>query len=181
MEQIYRITVRNASKKPIILYERSGAPLGMLEAGEEIVLETPVASNIYSRWNSVTFNDTGVSLTENPSWARPTGRWVLECINRDGLDLEERLISGKQVLLPRNIPRLVEVEVADPLAHFSRMEVKATTERKKDPYMPGYWVRERIVRDCYEDRSEEELLEIENTLFKIEAELKKTTDVVEHV
>jgi len=181
VEQTYTVVLKNDSKKPVVLYERSGVPLGMLAPGEEQTIETPVAEVIYARWTLVRFLEGGeVQLTENPDWPKPTGRWVLEVVNRDGLDLEERFISGKRVLLPRNIPRLVEVEVADPLAQYVRMEIRRVQERRQSPIFPDYNTFVDVLKDEYIDRPESEIQELAIELEKLATSIEEV-EHVEHV
>jgi len=177
VEQIYTVVLKNDSKKPAVLYERSGAPLGILAPGEEQVIETPVAEVIYARWTLVRFLEGGeVELIENPLWEKPKGRWVLELINRDGLALEERFVGGKRVLLPRNIPRLVEVEVADPLAQYVKMEIKFVRETRPSSIFPDYNTFVDVLKDIFIDRPEEELQELAIELEKLATSIEE----VEH-
>ena len=173
MEQIYTVVLKNESKKPVVLYERSGAPLGMLAPGEELVIETPVAEVIYAPWTLVRFVEGGeVRLEENPAWPKPQGRWVLEVVNHDGLDLEERLISGKRVLLPRNIPRLVEVDMNDPLAQYVKMEIREVQERRPSSFFPEYNEFVMVLKDVYLDRPESELQDLAIELEKLATDVE---------
>jgi len=177
MEQTFTTVIKNESKRPVVLYERSGVPLGILAPGEEQTIETPIAEVIYARWTLVRFLEGGeVQLTENLDWPKPKGRWTLEVVNRDGLDLEERFIGGKRVLLPRNIPRLVEVEVADPLAQYVKMEIRQVQERRQSPVFPDYNTFVDVLKDEFIDRPESELQELALALEKL-----LDSDVIEHV
>jgi len=169
MEQTFKTTIRNErEKEPVALYERNGSTLALLMPGQERVLESWNPETIYARWISVVFVEGGeVQLTENSDWPRPEGRWLLTAINVEGRSCETRIIGGKEIVMPRGIPRLCAVELGDPLSGYSRLEIRQVMERADHGWFAGYSVKRMVVKDVLVDRPQEELEELEHEIKEL--------------
>jgi hypothetical protein len=161
MELIFKTTIKNErEKEAVVLYERNGSTMGFLMPGEERILETWNPETIYSRWTAVTFVEGGeVRLVESPDWPRPDGRWLLEALNVEGRAVEYRIIGGREVILPRGIPRLCPLDLDDRMIGYARMEIRQVLERQESSLFPGYQVKRQVIQDIFIDRSPEELQE----------------------
>ncbi len=176
MERTFTTTFRNLRQSEgVILYERNGAVLKLLQPGETFEVETWNPQTIYARWTEVDFLEGGdIRFTENQYWPRPQG-WTIEAINIDGKPVEYRIIGGREVTLPRGVPRLVELTLDAREIVYSRMEIKRVTERQPSALFPGFVARREFLQDVYVDKTEAEL---EQVRAAIEAEQKHGANVV---
>ena len=173
-ETIYQTTVRNERKAGIILWERTGQGMGMLAPGESVTLNAWNADTPYSPFSEIIYkNDSVVELKENPLWEKPKGRWICTVLNRDGREMERRIIAGREMVLLRSIPVQVVTPCDDPWAAYSAMTIQEVREREEHPWFSGYSTFSWKLRDVFIDRTEAELEEIA-------AELEKLLDI-EHV
>jgi hypothetical protein len=173
-EQIFKTTIRNTRKTGVILWERTGQGMGFVAPGESVTLESWSSETPYSPYEEIIYkNDAIVELKENPLWPKPQGKWICTVINRDGREMERRIICGREMVLLRGIPIQVVTPCDDPWAVFSRMEIQEVRERGEHSQHSGYSTFSWRLKDVFTDRTESELEEIA-------AELEKLLDI-EHV
>ena len=122
----------------------------------------------YSAFEEIIYkNDAIVELKENPLWPKPQGRWLLTALNRDGREMERRIVCGREMVLLKGIPRQVATPCDDPWAIFSRMEIQEVRERGEHPLHSGYSTFQWKLRDVFTDRSSAEIEEIAIELEKL--------------
>jgi len=174
-EIIYRTTVRNERKTGIVLWERTGQGMGFVAPGESITLNAWNADTPYSPFEEIVYkNDTIVELVENPLWPKPQGRWLLTALNRDGREMERRIVCGREIVLLRGIPIQVVTPPDDPWAVYSAMTIQEVREREEHSWFPGYSTFSWKLKDIFTNRPEAEL-------EAIAAELEKLLDIEHHV
>ena len=176
-EQIFKTTIRNERKGGIVLWERTGQGMGIVAPGESIMLNGWNPDTPYSAFEEIIYkNDAIVELKENPLWPKPQGRWLLTALNRDGREMERRIVCGREMVLLKGIPRQVATPCDDPWAIFSAMTIQEVRERGEHSLHSGYSTFSWKLQDVFTDRSQAEIEEIA-------AELEKLLDieVIEHV
>jgi hypothetical protein len=173
-EQIFKTTIRNERKTGVVLWGRNGQGMGMVAPGDSVTLNAWNPDTPYSAFVEIIYkNDSVVELVENPFWEKPKGRWLLTALNRDGREMERRIIAGREMVLLKGIPIQVVTPCDDPWAIYSRMEIQEVRERGEHSQHSGYSTFSWKLRDVFTDRSEAELDELA-------AELEKLLDI-EHV
>jgi hypothetical protein len=173
-EQTFITVVRNERKTGVVLWERTGQGMGIVAPGSSITLNAWNADTPYSPYEEIIYkNDSVVELKENPLWPKPQGRWLLTALNRDGREMERRIVCGREMVLLRGIPIQVATPCDDPWAVYSTMEIQEVRERGEHPLHSGYSTFQWKLRDVFTDRSEAEL-------EAIAAELEKLLEL-EHV
>jgi len=168
-ETVYSCLIRNQRKAGAICYDRLGNVIAVLAPGQETTLDSWTPDALYAPWAEVVFKADGtVETRANPLWPRPQGKWILAVENRDGRDCERRLIGGAEVVLPKGLPRLFELQVDDPLAIYFRMEIKSVLCRRPSVEWSGYTEFFDAVKDIYFDRDEKALEILAQELEKLE-------------
>ena len=170
----FKTVLRNERKNPLIVYERWGAFLSIWP-GNTRTIETDDPLGMYAPYDRVTWLDSGeVKLESRSGWRFPLkGRWTITCLNLHGGEPEHRIIGGVDVLLPRGIPRTVEVPLMDPLVVFKSLTIKRIPVEEPSARHPYDLSVHRELRDMFENRDKAELDEIERL---VEAEQAKATE-----
>jgi len=155
----------NHRKETIPIYEGRQI-LCWLGRAETISLECLSSSGTYSRWDSVIFKEGEVELHVRDFWREPDrGPWVVEFLNVDGGELEERIAGGNFVSLPKGIPILVGLDISDySLIRAKRIEIRSQGERVKSEKYPGYFRIEMRLKDIVIERDEAELKKIDTII-----------------
>jgi len=167
----FKTVVRNEGKNPLVVYERFG-PLLSIWPGNERTIETDDPEGMYAPFDRVTWLESGeVKIERRPGWKEPLkGRWTIKCLNLHGKAVEERGIGGSVVVLPRGIPRTVEVQLLDSMVIFKSLAIKSVAVNEPNPRHPHYLSTRHEVKDVFEDRDKDELDEIQRL---VEAEQNK--------
>jgi len=167
-EIIYQTIIRNERRAGIILWERNGRGMAMVAPGSSVTLNAWNADTPYSPYLEIIYkNDSVVELVENPEWPKPQGRWLLTALNRDGREMERRIVCGREIVLLRGIPIQVVTPPDDPWAVFSRMEIQEVRERGEHSQHSGYSTFSWKLKDVFTDRSSAEIEEIAAELEKL--------------
>lgn len=173
-ERTFKTILCNERKtKGIILWDRTGNSLGILPPGCSRTMESWNPETLYAPFSEVTWKEDGsVSQVPNPEYPSPKSRWLLKVLNRDGAEVERRIISHREVVLPRGFERTFELSPEDPMAVYSRMVLVRVAERSIEPNLifPEYSRFKTVVKDKFIDRPESELKELE-------AELKRLSEI----
>jgi hypothetical protein len=170
MDEItYRTTIRNESKKGVVLWQRTGAGMGFVAPGKSITLESWNKDAPYSPYEEVIYkNDNVVELKENPLWPKPNSKWHLTALNRDGRAMETRIVCGHELVLLKGIPVTVVTPCDDPWAVYLAMTIQLARVRegvnKEYPEYSSFCWR---LQDTFTDRPESELLELDEELKKL--------------
>jgi len=174
MDTSFKTVLRNERKDPVTIYERWGLFLSIWP-GNTRTIETDDAEGMYAPYAAVTWLQSGeVKVEHRSGWREPVkGRWTIRCLNLHGHEAEHRIIGGADVLLPRGIPRTIEVPLLDPLVVFKSLTIKRVPVEEPSARHPHYLSVHYELRDLYEDRDEAELDEIQRL---IEAEQAKAAN-----
>ncbi len=170
-EITFRTVLRNDRKtKGVVLWDWRGNSLGILEPGKERTIESWNPQTLYAPYSEVIFKEDGeIETVPNPEFPAPKGRWLLRVLNKDGGDLERRIINHREVVLPKGYERTFELSPEDPLAVYSRMELVRVLERSAEANLtfPEYSRFKMVVKDKFINRSESELKELEAELKRL--------------
>ena len=168
VEQTFATAIRNERKTGVTLWEARGSALMILGPGQSIAIETWNPDTMFAPFSIVTYKEDGtVDLVPNPDYPATKFKWLITCWNRDGKDLQRRIIGGREVVLPKGFRRTFELEVNDPLAIYNRMEIKEVMERTPSPQFADYNEFNWELRDVFYDRPEPELKELASELEKL--------------
>jgi hypothetical protein len=175
-EQTYETVIKNErTKVGVVVWDHRGSGMMVLGPGQTETIETWNPETLFAPFSSVTYKEDGtISTTPNPAYPAPKSKWLLTIINLDGRDPQRRIIGGREVCLPKGLARIFEIEVDDPMAVYSRMEIKVVRVCTPSPMFPDYNEFFDEVKDIYFDRSEDELK-------LLAAELEKLATDVEEV
>ncbi len=168
----YETLIRNNRRTPVDLHEGRGI-IATLEPDSEITLVANDPRATYARYSSVTFEPDGeMSYKERAVWEEPEldSRWVLECLNQSGAELETRVIAGRGVDLQRGIVQRIPLQVTDPQVVFKSLTLRMELVWVPSPSFPNYWIKVPKLVEATEPRSQAELAEIEAELAKIVSE-----------
>ena len=168
---IFKTTLRNERKNPLVIYERWG-PMLSIWPGNTRTIETDDPEGMYAAFDKVTWLESGeVKIEHRAGWkGLVKGRWTISVLNLQGKAVEERLIGGVVAVLPRGIPRTLEVPFGDPLVVFKSLTIKRVEVDEPNPRHPHYLSTRHEVKDVFEDRDKDELDEIQRL---VEAEQNK--------
>ncbi len=173
-EVTFKTLLKNERKTGVVLWDRFGSGIGLLGPGQSRTLEQWTPEALYAPFSEVFFKADGtVETTANPSFPPPKSRWTLRVLNRDGAELERRIIGHREVVLPHGLERTFGLRPEDSMAVYSRMEVRRVMERSEESEnseFPGYSKFRPVLKDIFIDRPEAELVELE-------AELKRLSEV----
>jgi hypothetical protein len=159
------------------------------------VIESWKPSTTWARWSEVVFRKDGrVDLVENPTWQNPwrDHPWTIELVNEDASE-EESLavllpnpaVDGPEsyVRVQRGIPRIIPLNLWDPLTKFSKIIWHA--KEMKIP-IPGtkYITRRVEVTKEYVPRSKADLKRLlkarkEEEMARLAEESRKMMERVE--
>jgi len=172
-EQTYETLIRNERKTGIVLWDHRGSGMMILGPGQTEVLETWNPETLFAPFSSVVYREDGtIETTPNPNFPAPKSRWLLVVLNRDGHDPERRIISHREVCLPKGLARTLELETDDPMAQFARMEIREVREAKPSSLFQDYNEFFDELKDVYFDRPEAELQELAIELEKLATEIE---------
>ena len=166
-EKTFITVLRNERKTGVVLWDRFGSGIGVLGPGQSRRLEAWTPEALYSPWAEVTFHEDGtVTQVPSPDYPPPKSRWTLRVLNRDGAEVERRIIGHREVVLPKGLERTFALPPEDSMAVYGRMEIRRVVARSDEanPDWPQYSSFRRIVKDVFTDRSAAELLELEAEL-----------------
>jgi hypothetical protein len=170
MPETFETRVWNKRKEPVQVYDKDGSMVAVVLPDEISIIESANKKTLLSPYSEVIFREDGeVSLTPRPKWVLPYDKarpCVVTIENHDGKDLEQRIIAGQPIYIPKGIPVHVSVPTHAPEARLEKIIIQKVMERKPSPIFTGYWVRAETVKDTHVERSAGEL-------EQIEAELKK--------
>ncbi|MEN6559267.1 MAG: hypothetical protein ABFD52_00645 [Acidobacteriota bacterium] len=126
------------------VFDDTGKLVAVVAPGDIISLVARSDKNLYAPYAEVIFNrDGSVHLSQRPGWVEAYSKepWRVELINLDGREKEFIPVAGQVICLPRNISVIRFLSSQDPLAEFSRIEIKLESERVKPDRIPGYYAR----------------------------------------
>jgi hypothetical protein len=165
-------TIKNQRKTGVVLWDKVGAGMGVVGPGDERILETDNPETLYAPFSEIIYKaDDTVEVKANPDFPAPVGKWFLTAINLDGRDLERRIIGGREVCLPKGLPRVFSFPADDPLAPYVKFEIKKVLERKPSPAWKDYNEFEMVQKDSHISRSEDELEALMTELDKIATDI----------
>jgi hypothetical protein len=160
-EQTYITVLKNERKIGVVLWDHRGQGMEILGPGQSTSLETWNPETLFAPFSEVIYKEDGTIVTvPNPEFPAPKSRWLLTAINLDGREMERRVIAGREVALPKGLARTFELDLADRLIGYQRLEIRNVIEREPHALFPGYLVRRQVPKDILIDRSEAELEEI---------------------
>lgn len=172
MPETFETRVWNKRKEPVEVFDRNGQMVCVVVPDEIALIESANENTLYSPYSEVIFQKDGeVILTKRENWIEPydkTKPWIVTIENREGKDLEQRVIAGQRVFIPKGIPVKVHVPTHAPEARLEKIIIQKVMERKPSPVFTGYWVRAETVRDTHVERSAGELKQIEAELKNLE-------------
>ncbi len=164
-EITFKTVLKNERKtKGVVIWDWRGNSLGILGPGQRRVIETWNLQTLFAPFSEVTWKEDGsVSQVPNPEYPPHKSKWVIKVLNKDGAEIERRIIAHREVVLPRGFERTFEISVEDPMARFERMEIIRVLERsaEKNLVFPEYSRFKMVVKDKFFDRPEAELKELE--------------------
>ena len=164
--ETFATVLRNERKNPLIVYEKWG-PLLSIWPGNEKTIETDDHDGMYAPFTKVTWLKSG-EVVFSQRWGyreSQLGRWTIRCLNLNGHESEQRVIGGAVVLLPRGIPRTIEIPVlGDPLMTFKSLTIKRVEVTEPNSRHPHYLNVDYVVKDVLEARPKDELAEIQHLL-----------------
>lgn len=165
MQETFRTRLVNKRSTVLAVYEMDGPMLTLLP-GDSIVIETKSPSDMYAKWDTVTWGADGkVILEERPGWEKPSrGRWEIFILNLDGKPVERQMVNGKKICLPKGIPVILGVDIHDPLALFSKLTITAIPIRVRSEEWPGYYMTRWDIRWVVVEREPGELEEIQGLI-----------------
>ena len=172
-EIIYKTVIRNSrTKTGIVLWSKTGDGFGIVGPSDERTLETDNPDTLYAPYSEVIYKaDDTVEVKKNPDYPEPKGRWLITCLNINGRELERRIIGGREVILPKGLPRVFCLESDDRLCVHERLDIKTVLERVPSAAWKFYNEFRNVVKDCLTDRPAADL-------EKLAAELEKlATDI----
>jgi len=143
-----------------ILYSADGIAVRLLQPDEILTVESSNERTIFAPYAEIIFEKDGsVSLTKRDKWVDPYDKrpWRIEIVNLEGKVLEQRLIAGEMVHLPRQIPLIRFVESTDELAEYEKVEIRQTKQRVRLEAIPGYYGFESIQKDFKTLRPQKDL------------------------
>jgi hypothetical protein len=131
--------------------------------GNTRTIETDDPEGMYAAFDKVTWLESGeVKIEHRAGWkGLVKGRWTISVLNLQGKAVEERLIGGAVAVLPRGIPRTVEVPFGDPLVTFKSLTIKRVEVTEPSRRHPHYLNVDYEVKDVLEDRPKDELDELQ--------------------
>jgi hypothetical protein len=154
-------------EKIVLEYRKEMLRLG---PGETKRIHSIAPTTSYARYSRIVFEEDGsVSHKVNPKWAPPPsweGRWILEIMN-EAHEHEVLRINQESVSAYRGVPRLVPVDIDDPLVWMQRLVIKEAVERTQDGCHPGYLKEQRRVVSVRELRPKRDLLAIKARLDEL--------------
>ena len=158
MPEIFATEFKNETRLDYVIYE-NGQRFATVLARSRVTIESEIARTTYARFSEVLIRNEGIAVRERPGWQSPLpkGAYVLEMINVDGSEVEQRVVGGEIVSLPKGIPVQVVCPLGDPLIFFERVEIRRTSERVRDELNPGYLIRRRVLRDVKISRPESDV------------------------
>ena len=168
-QRTYPTLLRNNRKKELVVMDNQ-ITVTTLFPGEERTIEALEPWSYWSRYESVTWNADGmVDAVIRDDWREPArGAWVIKALNVDGKDNHPVLIGGQPYNLPRGIPVLVAVEVADPMVTYQSLEIKRVERWAAEPLWPGYIEAVPVLEEIKTERPENELAKIRAELEALE-------------
>lgn len=146
----FETKIWNKRNDPAGLWDSDGRIIRQLIPGEIITIESSSDRTLIAPYSEIVFEKDGsISLTKRDGWVDPYNKapWRIEIINRDGREVEERLIGGRVVSLPRHFPVVVYMESSDPWAEFERITIEKVKERQKVPQWTGYLAWVPVLKD----------------------------------
>jgi hypothetical protein len=165
--------IRNERKKTgIVLWTKLGEGFGIVGPSDSRELETDNPDTLYAPYASVTYleNDV-VETTPNPAYPQPASRWTITCLNKNGREIERRIICGVERILPKGLPRVFALEPDDRLAIHERLEIKTVLERVPSHNFAHYNEFVNRVKDVLVDRPEADLQALAAELEKLATEI----------
>ena len=161
----YITTLKNERKNPVVVFETWGPMLSLLP-GDSKTIEAETEEAMYAPYERVVWLESGeVRLVSRSGFKPPEhGRWTIECLNLHGQAAEQRLVGGRSVLLPRGIPRTVEIPLLDPLVRFKTLTIKRALVESPGWKYHLYAHVDYELRDVLEDRDNDEIEEIERLI-----------------
>lgn len=168
-EKVYATRLINDTRRVLDVFESNGV-LVRLEPGEEYTVESRNPLTLYARWSECRWRQDGsISFLRRSNFTEPDrGRWQCELFNQDGEAVDKRVVDGRPILLPKNVPVIVGLKLDDPLVRFKSLTIMKRRIPVKDSEHEGYLRFEWVQRDETELRLESEL----RALDKILAEQK---------
>jgi len=156
---IFETKIWNRRREQVRVYDSNGRVICLVDPNQIEIIESANDKTLYARYSEVVFEENGtVSLTVRPECIEPVDQesslLILE--NIDGKDLEQRLIGGKTVFIPKGIPVRVRLDSTDPNAVNARITIKKIAERIKCPDWPGYWAWRETVKDVPTPRPQQD-------------------------
>lgn len=158
--ETFETTFENATKEPVTVFDGT-RPLIVLYPSREKTVESSSPRTMYARWTRVIYKPGRVELVPRSGFVEPDrGRWVIEALNAEGREVEQRTIGGTVCWLPRGIPVLVSVSPENPEAKNKVVRIEKSMEWVEDPDFLGYIVRRTILKDTWVERDAGELEEL---------------------
>jgi hypothetical protein len=167
--------------------EEKGSLLFFVEPGDALKLESWHERTDWARWAKVVRGkDLRLTVTENPAWVNPWAEFhCLELFNVDGSEGGESIqvrtpnpVSDGYVTAVRGVPRLVPLNLWDPLCRWSKITWKMKDVRVPIEGTRYYQTAKRLIKD-FTPRSKSELKAILRERQAIEkARMDEETDKV---
>jgi len=159
--ETFETIFENARQEPVTVFD-GPHPLLVLFPGRSKPAESASPVTLYARWSRLTFlPGDEIEFTLRPGFEEPDrGRWVVEALNVEGRDIEQRAIGGRNHWLPRKIPVLIPVSPEDPEAVYRALRIEQTDEWLDVPGFRGYLVKESRLVDRWTKRNSGDLNEL---------------------
>jgi hypothetical protein len=162
--ETFRTVLINRRKRPVLVYESNSprpivqlAPIG--QPGAERVVESCDPGTLYSQFDEVIWEADGrVTLKENREFIPVDyGKYPLTISNRAGAEVEQRVIAGRPVFIPRGIPVTLRLSLTD--QEVVHRELRIVLEQKMTPstQVQGIYEFRDEIKDEWLDRPAKEL------------------------
>jgi hypothetical protein len=168
MPETFETRVWNKTEERVEVYDRNGQVVCVVLPDKIALIESANENTLYAPYSELIFQKDGeVILAKRENWTESydkTKPWIVTIENREGKDLEQRVIAGQRVFIPKGIPVKLHVPTHAPEARLEKIVIQKVMERRPSPTFTGYYVRIDVVRDVAVERPEKELKEIDAEL-----------------
>jgi len=162
--ETFRTVLINRRRRPVPIYESDSprpivqlAPIG--QPGAEQVLESCDLGALYAPYDEIVWEADGrVTLKENREFIPVDyGKYPLTISNRAGAEVEQRVIAGRPVFIPRGIPVTLRLNLTD--QEVVHRELRIVREQKMTPstQVQGIYEFRDEIKDEWLDRPAKEL------------------------
>ena len=162
--ETFRSTLINRRKRPVLVYESDSAkaicqlaPIG--QPGAERTLEICDPTALYAPYDEVIWEaDGSITLKENRYFIPVDyGLYPLTIFNIAGQDVEQRVVAGHSVVIPRGIPVTIRLNLTDQEVIHRELKIVKVEKMVPSTAVHGIYEFQHEIKDEWVDRSEKEI------------------------